>query len=432
MLYSNLTVNSFGHLEIAGYDAKSLAREYGTPAIFLDEQRIRARARAYRQALAELFAPNSFPLYASKAFSCKAIYKIIAEEGLGTDVVSSGELYTALAADFPAEKIYFHGSNKTDADIKYGIENRIGYFICDNFEELAVIEAEAEKAGIKQKILLRLTPGIDPHTHTKISTGKIDSKFGVAIETGQAAALTAHALNLKHVDLRGFHCHIGSQIFDATPFCDAATQMIDFIAKVKADYGFETEILNLGGGMAVPYTAADASIDYREILTLVANIVHESCQKFALTEPAVLIEPGRSIIADSGVTLYTVGTVKKIPGYKQYISVDGGMTDNPRFVLYEAKYTVLPATKMNQHQLDEKYTIAGRCCESGDLIQEEVPLPEMTRGDLLAVLTTGAYNYSMASNYNRIPKPPVVLLGKEDSRLIVRGENLADICAYDL
>lgn len=431
MLYSNLSVNPLGHLEISGHDVTELAQLYGTPAIFLDEERIRTRAQLYKQALADFFAPNSLPLYASKAFSCKAMYRIMAEEGLGVDVVSAGELYTALAANFPAEKIYFHGSSKTDAEIKYAIEQRIGYFICDNSEELAAIEAAAGKVGIAQKVLLRLTPGIDPHTHAKINTGRIDSKFGVAIATGQAQELTAHALELPHVDLRGFHCHIGSQIFDAAPFIEAANQMMDFIAQIKSEYGFEAKVLNLGGGMAVPYTEHDPVVDYRANLAAIAQAVKAKCAEFKLSEPAVLVEPGRSIVADSGLTLYSAGTVKQIPGYKQYVSIDGGMTDNPRYVLYESEYTVVPATKMNAPIAGE-YTIAGRCCESGDLIQENVPLPAVERGDLIAVLGTGAYNYSMASHYNRVPNPPVVLLRPDTSELIVRGETLADVCAHDL
>lgn len=431
MLYSNLSVNQLGHLEISNHDVVDLAQQYGTPAIFLDQQRIRERAELYRKALADYFAPGSFPLYASKAFSCKAIYRLMAELGLGVDVVSAGELYTALAADFPAEKIYFHGSNKTDADIKYAIDQRVGYFICDNSEELAAIEQTASAAGIKQKVLLRLTPGIDPHTHAKINTGRIDSKFGVAIATGQAQELTTHALELAHVDLRGFHCHIGSQIFDEAPFIEAANQMMDYIAQIKAVSGFTTQVLNLGGGMAVPYTEQDPEIDYRANLAAVAAAVKAKCAQHRLPEPAVLVEPGRSIIADSGLTLYSAGTVKRIPGYKQYVSVDGGMTDNPRYVLYESAYTVLAATKMNAPATGS-YTIAGRCCESGDIIQENVPLPAIERGDLIAVLGTGAYNYSMASHYNRVPNPPVVLLHKDGSELIVRGETLADVCANDL
>lgn len=430
-LYENLSANDQGHLTMAGQDVTTLAEQFGTPLLLMDENVIRMRCRTYLAAMRESFSAGSLPLYASKALSCKAMYRIMKEEGMGVDVSSPGELYTALKAGFPMERVYFHGNNKTDADIRMGIENRIGCFICDNADELTVINEEAGRHGVKQNVLLRVTPGIDPHTHEKINTGRIDSKFGAAIETGQAELLVKQALHSANVVLCGFHCHIGSQIFDHDPFCDAAVLMVAFLAEMKQKYGYEAEVLNLGGGMAVRYTADDPVIDYAANIRHVGKLVSKACADANIREPRILMEPGRSIVADSGITLYTVGGTKHIPGFRNYVSVDGGMTDNPRYTLYQSRYTVLPASRMDE-PVAMDYTVAGRCCESGDLIQEGVALPELHRGDLLAVLTTGAYNYSMASNYNRVPRPAVVLLNQDGPRVAVRRETFEDLLLNDL
>lgn len=431
LLYPDLAVNGAGRLTIAGFDTADLAREFGTPLMLLNEDKIRARCRVYAQTLQAHFPPGSMALYASKALSFKHIYEIAAQEGLGVDVVSPGELYTAYKAGFPMERAYFHGNNKSDEDIAFAISHRVGCIVCDNMDELSAIDGQAGRAGITQDILLRLTPGIDPHTHAKISTGQIDSKFGAAIETGQAEALLCKALSLRHVKVCGVHCHIGSQIFDFTPFCDALTLMLSFLSAMKEKHGYEAERLNLGGGMGVPYVAGDPSIDYATNLLTIAKQLDEQCRAHALTPPALLLEPGRSLVADAGVTLYTVGGVKKIPGFKNYVSVDGGMSDNPRYTLYQSEYTVYLASRMND-EANFRCTVAGRCCESGDLLQEDVLLPEPRRGDLLAVLTTGAYNYSMASNYNRIPRPAVVMLTGEGPKTAVRRESLDDLILNDL
>ena len=307
----------------------------------------------------------------------------------------------------------------------------MGHFVCDNADELNAIDAEAARQGICQKVLLRLTPGIDPHTHEKISTGRIDCTFGAAIETGQAEELVKLALSKKNVSLSGYHCHIGSQIFEHTPFCDAAVLMLQFVAEMKEKYGFSAKILNLGGGMGVPYTEEDETINYPENIRSIGVLIAETCVKLGLEAPMILMEPGRSIVADAGITLYTVTSIKRIPGFKSYVAVDGGMTDNPRYTLYSADYTVLPADRMHDEK-DFVCTIAGCCCESGDLIQEDVTLPQMQRGDLVAVLTTGAYNYSMASNYNRVPRPPVVMLGENGPYVAVRRETYEDLLSYDM
>ena len=431
MLYKNLAINDAGHLTFAGYDTTALAAQYGTPLMLLDEAVIRSRCREYKSAMSAYLPAGSMPLYASKALSFKRMYEIMREEGMGIDVVSAGELYTAVRAGFPMENAYFHGNSKTDFDIRFAIENRTGYFVCDNADELDAIDAEAGRQGIRQKVLLRLTPGIDPHTHEKINTGRIDSKFGAAIETGQAEELILRALSKKNVDLRGYHCHIGSQIFDHTPFCDAAILMLEFIAQIKEKHGYTAQILNLGGGMGVPYTAKDGTIDYTANIRSIGELIDETCRKLGLEVPVILMEPGRSIVADAGMTLYHVSGIKQIPGFKNYVAINGGMTDNPRYTLYQAEYTILPANRMND-EADFVCTIAGCCCESGDLIQEDVAMPEMKRGDLVAVLTTGAYNYSMASNYNRVPRPPIVMIGENGPYVAVRRESYEDLLNCDL
>ena len=347
---------------------------------------------------------------------------------MGIDVVSPGELYTAASAGFPLENAYFHGNNKTGNDIAYAMDHSIGYFVCDNCDELYAIDRHAKKRGIKQKILLRLTPGIDPHTHAKISTGKVDSKFGTAIETGQADELVKLALSLENIELRGYHCHIGSQIFEYKPFSDAAKIMIDFIAKVKNEQGYEAQTLNIGGGMGVRYVESDPEIDYAANIKSLSEIFKAECAAKDVNMPQILMEPGRSIVADAGMTLYTVGAKKEIPGFKNYVSIDGGMPDNPRYALYQSEYTVCVANRMNE-KADYECTIAGRCCESGDLIQEGVKIPEPQRDDVLAVLTTGAYNYAMSSNYNAITKPPVIMLTKDSEYVAVKRESFEDMTA---
>ena len=429
MLHSNLSVKE-GDLYFAGYNTVELAREYGTPLMLLDEKRIRERMRTYKRAMMIHFGENARPLYASKALSFTAIYQIAREEGIYTDIVSVGELYTALRAGFPMENAFFHGNNKTDSDIRYGIENKIGYFIVDTYDELYAINEIAKEFNVKQKVLLRITPGIDPHTHEAISTGKVDSKFGTAIETGQAMEITREALSLESIDLRGFHCHIGSQIFETEPFFDAADIMISYIGKVREELGYSAEILNLGGGFGVRYVKSDPEISYEDNIAKIAEHIDTYCRENDLPYPTILMEPGRSIVADSGITLYTVGSVKEITGYKNYVSIDGGMTDNPRYALYGSAYTVCVANKMNGKR-DYTCTGAGRNCESGDLIQKNVKIPRVVRGDILAVLVTGAYNYSMASNYNRVPRPEVVLLG-DSARVVIRREKIEDVSRLDV
>lgn len=381
----------------------------------------------------DAFGPDALPLYASKAASFKQMYRIVREEGMGTDIVSSGELYTAASVSFPLEKAYFHSNNKTDADIAYAIDEGVGYFVVDNVEELDAIDRIAGEKSVRQKILLRLTPGIDPHTYEAVATGKVDSKFGSAIETGQAEQIAKYATELENIELCGFHCHVGSQVFDSDVFLRASEIMLDFIALMKRKYGFITRELDMGGGYGVRYTENDPTIDIAANIHLVATHMKAYCEKLGIPLPSVRMEPGRSIVANSGMTLYTAGTVKRIPGYKNYVSIDGGMTDNPRYALYKSAYTVCLANRMTSQAPTFKCTIAGRCCESGDLIQENVTLPaDITRGDIIAVLTTGAYNYSMSSHYNRLPKPPVVMLKDGEDYIAVRRETPEDVCRNDI
>lgn len=431
MICDNLSINENGHLAFVGCDTVELANKYGTPAYIMDEEKIREKCRIYKKALSENFGASSLPLFASKSLCFKQIYRIMMEEQMGIDVVSSGELYTAASVGFPLENAFFHGNNKTDSDIAYAMDNSIGHFVCDNSDELHAIDLHAKERNIRQKILLRIAPGIDPHTHAKISTGSVDSKFGTAIETGQAEKLVELALSLENIELCGFHCHIGSQIFDYEPFSDAAKIMIEFIAHIKAQYGYEAQTLNLGGGMGVRYVESDPQIDYAANIKALSETVKSECENKGIALPRILMEPGRSIVADSGITLYTVGAKKEIPGFKNYISIDGGMADNPRYTLYQSDYTVCVANRMNE-PADYECTVAGRCCESGDLIQENVKIPAAQKGDILAVLTTGAYNYAMSSNYNAISKPPVIMLTKDSEYVAVRRESYEDMTSCQI
>lgn len=431
MICDNIAVNAEGHLTFAGVDTVALAEKYGTPLYLMDENKIRERVRCYKNAMSDLFPQGSVPEFASKAFSVKQIYRIMAEEEVDADVVSCGEIFTAIKAGFPADRIYFHGNNKTDSDIAFAIDNKVGYFVIDNEDEMLALDRIAAEKGVIQKALLRLTPGIDPHTHKKISTGSVESKFGLAMITGQARQTTEAVLKLNNIKLCGFHCHIGSQIFESEPFITAAEMMLNFIKEIKEAFGYTAEMLNLGGGFGVRYVESDPAISYYEKIAEVAEFINLKCAELELNVPIIHMEPGRSFVADAGMTLYTVGSVKEIGGYKSYVSIDGGMTDNPRFTLYESAYTVELASRANAKK-DFKASLAGRCCESGDMIGEDFMLPKPKRGEIIAVLTTGAYNYSMASNYNRVPRPPVVMLKDGKDYIAVKRETLEDICNLDV
>ena len=423
-------VNGHGHLTIGGLDTVALASKYGTPLYVMDEDAIRANCRALKNSMDAHYHKKGLVLYASKAFCCKRMYRILNEEGLGADVVSGGELYTALQAGFPAERIYFHGNNKTADELTMALESGVGRIVVDNIAELELLGALAKAAGKTASVLFRIKPGIDAHTHNFIRTGQIDSKFGFALETGEALQAVAAALKTPGIRVAGIHCHIGSQIFDIEPFEHAAEVMLGFMADVKAETGRELEILDLGGGFGIKYLPEHDPVQYDRYMQRVAGAVERTCKARGLRTPFIVIEPGRSIVGPAGLTLYTAGAVKEIPGVRTYLSVDGGMGDNPRYILYQAPYEAMVANRAAEPKT-RTVTLAGRCCESGDLIGEHMQMQEARAGDIIAVLATGAYNYAMASNYNRIPRPPVVMLREGRARVVVRRESYEDLVRND-
>ena len=369
--------------------------------------------------------------YASKAFACKEIYRIVESEGCGIDVVSRGELYTALSVGFPVEKIFYHGNNKTVEELTYAIEHNVGRIVVDNLTELERISAIAISQNKVVPILLRIKPGIDAHTHNFVRTGQIDSKFGFALETGEALDAVRYALTHPGVALKGIHCHIGSQIFEIDPFECAAEVMIGFMAAVRDETGLVLTELNLGGGFGIKYVPENDPVPYQDYMEKVSGMVHTTCRKYGLETPFIAIEPGRSVVGSAGITLYTVGGVKVIPNIRTYVSVDGGMTDNPRYILYQSQYEAVLANRAADPK-DSVITLAGRCCESGDLVGEGMPIQSPKVDDIIAVLATGAYNYSMASNYNRVPRPAAIMVRDGQVREIIRRESMEDLARNDL
>lgn len=431
MICSNLEIKN-NVLYFGGISTVEIAEKYGSPVYVMDEPTIRKNCRTYVDAMHKYFGENAKPYYASKACSFKRMYSIVESEGMCVDVVSVGEIYTAKSAGFNMENVCFHSNSKNDFDIEFAIECGVGSFVVDNREELDAVNEIAGKHGIKQRILFRVTPGIDTHTYEAVNTGKVDSKFGFPIETGDAMKIAEYALTKENVILEGFHCHVGSQLFESSVFIRSAEIMIKFIADVKSKTGFEAKVLDLGGGYGVRYVEGDPTIDIEDNIRQVAEYVKAECENLGITYPEIHMEPGRSIVADAGITLYRVSNVKVIEGYKNYVAIDGGMTDNPRYALYESAYTVVTANKAEE-KADFLCDLVGRCCESGDIIQPKVLFPQsICRGDLVAVLTTGAYNFSMASNYNRIPRPAVVMLADGKDYLAVRRETFADIAERDV
>lgn len=429
-----LKVNKKGRLEIGGCDTVELAERFGTPLYVFDERYLRGMMRVFKRTIESEYAGNGQVLYASKAFSCKAIYAIARQEGIGCDAVSGGELYTALQADFPADQIYVHGNNKTEIELTEAVEAGVGGIVVDSYSEADILNEIAGSRGVKQKILLRINPGVEAHTHAFVQTARTDSKFGFSVSDGAALDMTKHVLQLKNLDLNGFHCHIGSQIFEKQSFVLAASKVMDFIKEVKDKTGFEASILNLGGGFGIHYTDDDPVLtdkDYASYLTSVISAIKNKSEEHGLKLPYLLLEPGRAIVGEAGITLYTVGAIKDIPGIKKYVAVDGGMFENPRYALYQSKYTVVKASDMNA-ECTQKVTIAGKCCESGDLIAVDVNLPEVERGDILAVLSTGAYHYSMASNYNRNFIPQAILVKSGKAETIIKKQTYEDLVRNDV
>ncbi|HHU32652.1 MAG TPA: diaminopimelate decarboxylase [Clostridia bacterium] len=420
-----MKINPAGHLEIGGCSTVDLVKEFGTPLIVLDEALIRQTCRQYYYHFVKRYK-NAEVIYASKAFSSPALYKIINSEGLGLDVVSGGELYTALRAEFPTKKIYFHGNNKSAQELAMALENKIGRIVVDNFDELKMLDQMAGLFKTKVDILLRITPGIEAHTHEFIKTGQIDSKFGFILPTGQAFEAVEKALNYSNINLCGFHCHIGSQIFEMDSYRHAAQIMMGFVGKVKETYGYEAEELNLGGGFGIYYHEGDQPAQIKTYADVIMTTVKEQAKSYGLRMPKIIVEPGRSIIGPAGTNLYTIGSIKDIPGIRKYVAVDGGMADNIRPALYDAKYEAILANKALE-PCEEVVSITGKCCESGDMLIWNINLPKICSGDILAMSCTGAYGYSMASNYNSLGKPAVVLVYEGNADLIIKRQTYEDL-----
>ena len=429
-----LKINEKGHLEIGGADTVDLAKSFGTPLYVLDEQYIRDMCSVYRDTIENEYSGNGLVLYASKALSCMALYSIVKSENIGIDAVSGGELYTALKAGFPAEKIYLHGNNKLLQELELALDHKVGTIVVDAYSEIDLIDRLSKERGMIQNILLRINPGVEAHTHRFIQTAKTDSKFGFSVSDGAAEKVTEYALDKKNICLKGYHCHIGSQIFEKQSFTLAADKMLAFMKHIYDKFGFLTSVLNLGGGYGIWYTDEDAKLscsDYAQYLSAVINEIKIKSKEYDIPQPYLVVEPGRSIVGEAGITLYTVGTIKDIPGIKKYVAVDGGMFDNPRYALYQAKYTAVLANRAKE-PASETVSIAGKCCESGDIVCANVMLPEAHSGDILAVLSTGAYNYSMASNYNRNLIPPVVLVNNGSAEYIVKPQTYEDLVRNDV
>jgi diaminopimelate decarboxylase len=426
-----LKINSKDHLCIGGCDCVDLARDFGTPLYVMDENIIRENMRKYKHTMDRHFGGSGLVVYASKALCNMAICRIAHQEGLGIDVVSGGELYTAKKSGFPMEKVYFHGNNKTPKELSEALDYGVGRIIVDNTFELEKLNELCTEKGKNIKISVRVKPGIDVHTHEYVRTGQVDSKFGVAIENGEIFEFIDMVKKFENIKLVGLHCHIGSQIFDLQPFEDTAKIMIELIVHIKEKYGITISELNLGGGFGIKYTEEDDPLEYSKFIETISNTITALCSQYNLEKPFIIIEPGRSIVAPAGITLYTIGSVKDIKNIRKYVSVDGGMCDNPRYALYKSKYTFLLANRARA-QKTEMVTVAGKCCESGDLLGENVPLPKAQPGDIMAVLATGAYNYSMSMNYNRNGRPPMVLVKDGNARIIVKGEDYEDIIRNDV
>jgi diaminopimelate decarboxylase len=426
----NFTINSSGHLEIGGCDLVQLARSFGTPLYVLDEKKIRANCREYMESLQDVY-PDAEVVYAGKAFLTKAMCCLVYQEGLGLDVVSGGELYTALEAGFPAERIYFHGNNKSRAELMMALRHGVGQIVVDGLMELETLIQLAIETRTRPRVLLRLRPGIEAQTHTYDQTGQEDSKFGLGVGDGSALEAVKMALASPQIKLVGFHSHIGSQIFAVAPFKAAIEVLATFMVEVQAQTGYVAPILDLGGGFGIAYNKSEEPEPLRKIVREIGHHTRDRLTALQYPLPKLVLEPGRSIVGDAGTTLYTVGNIKTIPGVRTYLSVDGGMADNPRVAIYQAVYEGVLANKMNE-PLTEVVTVTGKCCESGDMLIWDLPIAPPAPGDLLAVFGTGAYNYSMASNYNRLPRPAMVLVANGEAELIVARETYAQIVQNDL
>ena len=428
-LFDGMTIEN-GELNISGVGVSELKAQYGTPLYVYDENMLVNQCRTFiNNFKSSKF--NTEVLYASKAFSCLEVLRIVSREGLGVDVVSLGEIHTAYKAGYDMKRAYFHGNNKTREELQYALEVGVGTIVIDNDYEYEMINEIVRESGNTVDVLLRINTGIDAHTHEYIKTAKDDSKFGYSVYDETIYDLIADINNQSNLNFVGFHSHIGSQIFEKTSFFEAVKVVMEFTRRVQERLGLTISVLNLGGGFGVYYTEEDRPFELAEFLREYIEVVERESDNFGLDLTKVVIEPGRSLTCNAGSTLYSVGGVKKTFAGREYVFVDGGMADNPRYALYKAKYEAMIANKMNE-EADTTYTVAGKCCESGDMLVMDAKLPKAEQGDLLLVSSTGAYNYSMSSNYNRLPKLPVVFVKDGTSRLVVKGETLEDLIRQDI
>ncbi len=427
-LHGTMKINARGHLEIGGCDATELAERFETPLYVLDEVHFRQNCRNYYRAFTEKY--DGIVIYAGKTLLTLAVCHMVAQEGLGLDVVSGGELHTAWKARFPMDRVYFHGNNKSKKELQMALDLKVGRFMVDNQHELKLLGQLARESGVTADIILRLTPGVEAHTHEYIKTGQVDSKFGIVIENGQALETVKLALSTEGVRLRGFHCHIGSQIFELDSYSHAADVMMRFAATVHRETGWTPDELNLGGGLGIYYAHGDEPQPVEYYADTAIQAVRSIAAEYGLPAPRVMVEPGRSISGPAGSTLYTVGTVKEIPDIRKYVAVDGGMGDNPRPAMYQSRYEALLANRASEEP-QELVSVAGKCCESGDMLIWDIKLPSPQPGDILAVSATGAYNYSMSMNYNRLPRPAMVLVKEGNADIIVARETYDDLLRND-
>lgn len=425
LLTGTMKINEKNHLEIGGVDTIDLVEKYGTPSYIYDTKAIKQKAQTFKKVFSKRKVKAQVA-YASKAFSCLAMYQLMAKEGLSLDVVSGGELYTAIKAKYPSQKIHFHGNNKSDDEIIAGLDYEVGCFVVDNFYELDRLNDFTSERRQRMNILIRVTPGVEAHTHDYISTGQNDSKFGFDLENGQARQAMILASKMPYIDVIGLHSHIGSQIFELEGFNLAINKMLDYSKKWKDQFDFDLKVLNVGGGFGIQYTIEDKPLLIEEYIDSIITAVESETNNLGLNMPEIWIEPGRSLVGDAGITLYETGSQKSVPDIRNYLAVDGGMSDNIRPALYGAKYTGVFANRVND-KVTELYSIAGKCCESGDMLIWDLPLPQSRKKDVLAVFSTGAYGYAMASNYNRIPRPPVIFVENGVDFLAIQRETYSDL-----
>lgn len=427
----HFTIEENGHICLDGVDLVTVAQEFGTPAYVMSESQIRENCRAFTEAMKRNFGQRYKVAYASKALCAKFMYPILASEGVHADVVSGGELYTALQAGFDPKHLHFHGNNKTYRELVMAVDCGIGSIIIDAFEEVDLLETICASKGVRQRVLFRVKPGVHADTHEFISTGQNDSKFGFGIEDGEAMRLAKYILQHEHLDFAGIHCHIGSQVFSVDGFARAAKIMFDFFCKMEKELNITMDEMIIGGGFGIRYMPEDEPGTFGEKLDAMGKVMREESARLGREIPEIVIEPGRSMVGAAGCTLYTVGSVRDIKDARCYVSVDGGLPDNPRFALYQAKYDAVVANRADAPR-DKLQTIAGRCCESGDLVARDLTFQTAKAGDILCVFATGAYNYSMASNYNRVPRAPIVLIADGKAREVLRRETYEDLVRNDL